>query len=66
MVPMNLLAAGGTADYVVTGDWAKKAMKEAKRVGATNVAATTEDGGFKRVPTRVGDQATRRAPPTST
>jgi len=50
MVPMNLLAAGAVADYVITGDWAKKAMKEAKRIGATNVAATTEAGGFKRVP----------------
>jgi phosphoserine aminotransferase len=50
MVPMNLLAAGGTVDYLVTGDWAKKAMKEAKRVGSTHVAATTESGGFKRVP----------------
>jgi phosphoserine aminotransferase len=51
MVPMNLLAAGAVADYIITGDWAKKALKEAKRVGATNVAASTEAGGFKRVPT---------------
>ena len=50
MVPMNLLTAGTTADYIVTGDWAKKALKEAKRVGATNVAASTEDGNFKRIP----------------
>jgi phosphoserine aminotransferase len=50
MVPMNLLTPGATADYIVTGDWAKKAMKEAKRVGATSVAASTEDGNFKRIP----------------
>jgi phosphoserine aminotransferase len=52
MVPMNLLAAGSVADYIVTGDWAKKAQKEAKKLGAsaTAVAATTESGGFKRVP----------------
>jgi phosphoserine aminotransferase len=50
MVPMNLLTPGSTADYIVTGDWAKKALKEAKRVGATNVAASTEDGNFKRIP----------------
>jgi phosphoserine aminotransferase len=50
MVPMNLLTAGKTADYIITGDWAKKAMKEAKRVGATHVAASTEDGNFARVP----------------
>src|SRR5687768_15645934 len=31
MVPMNLLAQGTTADYVITGDWAKKALKEAKK-----------------------------------
>jgi phosphoserine aminotransferase len=50
MVPMNLLGSGATADYIITGDWAKKAMKEAKKVGAANVAASTEAGGFKRVP----------------
>jgi phosphoserine aminotransferase len=50
MVPMNLLTPGTTADYIVTGDWAKKALKEAKRVGATKVAATTEEGNFKRIP----------------
>ncbi|HYN07072.1 MAG TPA: 3-phosphoserine/phosphohydroxythreonine transaminase [Vicinamibacterales bacterium] len=50
MVPMNLLSPGMTADYIVTGDWAKKAMKEAKKVGATAVAATTEGGNFKRIP----------------
>ncbi|HKV98261.1 MAG TPA: 3-phosphoserine/phosphohydroxythreonine transaminase [Vicinamibacterales bacterium] len=50
MVPMNLLTPGATADYILTGDWAKKAMKEAKRVGATSVAASTEDGNFKRIP----------------
>ena len=50
MVPMNLLTAGLTADYIVTGDWGKKALKEAKKVGATSVAASTEDGNFKRVP----------------
>ena len=50
MVPMNLLTAGTTADYILTGDWGKKALKEAKKVGATRVAASTEDGNFKRIP----------------
>jgi phosphoserine aminotransferase len=50
MVPMNLLTPGATADYIITGDWAKKAMKEAKRVGAANVAASSEEGNFKRIP----------------
>jgi phosphoserine aminotransferase len=49
-VPMNLLTAGTSADYIITGDWAKKALKEAKKVGATKVVASTESTGFKRVP----------------
>jgi phosphoserine aminotransferase len=52
MVPMNLLTAGATADYLLTGDWSKKALKEAKKVGAVRAAATTEAGGFRRVPSQ--------------
>ena len=52
MVPMNLLTPGLTADYIVTGDWGKKALKEAKKVGAASVAASTEEGNFKRIPTQ--------------
>ncbi|HEX9942136.1 MAG TPA: 3-phosphoserine/phosphohydroxythreonine transaminase [Thermoanaerobaculia bacterium] len=50
MVPMNLLPPGATADYIVTGSWSKKALKEAKKVGAVNVAATTEPENFARIP----------------
>jgi phosphoserine aminotransferase len=50
MVPMNLLEAGATADYIVTGEWSKKGVKEAKKVGTVNIAATTESEGFKRIP----------------
>jgi phosphoserine aminotransferase len=50
MIPMNLLPKGGSADYIVTGSWGKKAVKEAKREGAVNVAATMADGGFTRTP----------------
>jgi phosphoserine aminotransferase len=50
MIPMNLLPQGGSADYILTGSWGKKAIKEAKRVGSVNIAATTADGGFTRVP----------------
>ncbi len=50
MVPMNLLPAGGKADYIVSGSWSKKAVKEAQRVGTVNVAATTESENFTRVP----------------
>jgi phosphoserine aminotransferase len=50
MVPMNFLPADSSADYILTGSWGKKALKEAKKVGAVNVAATMADGGFTRVP----------------
>lgn len=50
MVPMNLLFQGGTADYVVTGVWSQKAVKEAKKIGAVNIAATTEADNFTHVP----------------
>jgi phosphoserine aminotransferase len=51
MIPMNLLTPGQTADYVLTGAWSKKAIAEAKTVGATRIAATTEvDGKYRRVP----------------
>jgi phosphoserine aminotransferase len=50
MVPMNLLPPGGSADYIVTGSWSQKAVKEAKRVGGVQVAASTEADGFNRIP----------------
>jgi len=49
MVPMNLLGPGQTADYINSGAWAAKAIKEAKMVGKVNIAA---DCG-KEIPTRV-------------
>jgi len=52
MVPMNFLPAEGSADYILTGSWGKKALKEAKKVGGVNVAATMADGGFTRCPLR--------------
>src|SRR4029434_6475712 len=52
MVPMNFLPADGSADYVLTGSWGKKALKEARKVGAVNVAATMADGGCTRSPSR--------------
>jgi phosphoserine aminotransferase len=50
MVPMNLLTPGATADYIDSGSWAEKAIKEAKKVGAVNVAATTKGENYSRVP----------------
>src|SRR5262245_15436420 len=50
MVPLNLLGAGSTADYVDTGSWAEKAIKEARKVGTVNVAATTKADNYSRIP----------------
>src|SRR3954470_7292283 len=50
MVPMNLLPAGASADYIVTGVWGQKAVKEAKKVGAVKIAGSTESEKFTRVP----------------
>ena len=51
VVPMNLLAPGRSADYVVTGVWADRALKEAQILGRARVAASTEvDGKHTRVP----------------
>jgi phosphoserine aminotransferase len=50
MVPMNLLGEGTTADYIDTGSWAEKAIKEARKVGQVNVAATTRTDNYARIP----------------
>ena len=50
MVPMNFLGAGRTADYVLTGVWSEKALEDARKIGQIHVAATTKDGGYRRVP----------------
>ena len=50
MVPLNLLTPGATADYIVTGGWAQKAVKEAQRVGTVNIAGSTESENFSRIP----------------
>jgi phosphoserine aminotransferase len=50
MIPINLLAEGQTADYIITGSWGKKALKEAKRVGTTGVVADTADSRYSRTP----------------
>jgi len=50
MVPMNLLTAGTTADYIDSGSWADKAIKEAKKIGTVNVAATTKSENYSRLP----------------
>ncbi len=50
MVPLNLMPPKNKADYILTGSWSKKALKEAKRVGAVNISASTEETKFNRIP----------------
>ncbi len=50
MIPLNIMPPKNKADYINTGAWSKKAIKEAKRVGAVSVAATTEETTFNRIP----------------
>ena len=50
MVPMNLLGPGQTADYIDCGSWADKAIKEAKKLGTVNVAASTKAENYSRLP----------------
>ncbi len=52
MIPMNFLGKDETADYVVTGTWGKKAIKEAKRCGNAKTIFTTAETNFKSVPTQ--------------
>ena len=49
MVPMNLMRHG-VADYIVTGQWAKKAAKEAEMYGKVNVVASSADKTFSYIP----------------
>ncbi|HXE75304.1 MAG TPA: 3-phosphoserine/phosphohydroxythreonine transaminase [Candidatus Xenobia bacterium] len=50
MVAMNLLPKDGSADYIDTGSWATAAIKEAKKIGKVNVAATTQSDNYSRLP----------------
>lgn len=49
MIPMNLMKHG-VADYIVTGQWAKKAAEEAKKYGKVNVIASSADKTFSYIP----------------
>ena len=50
MVPMNLLHGKASADYLHTGEWSKKAIKEAKKFGQVNIVASSEDKNFSYAP----------------
>ena len=49
MVPLNLMK-NGVADYIITGQWAKKAYQEAKKFGKANAVASSEDKTFSYLP----------------
>ena len=50
IVPMNLIGKSGKADYVSTGEWSKKSLKEAKTYGTINIAASAEASKFTSIP----------------
>ncbi|MDE2372410.1 MAG: 3-phosphoserine/phosphohydroxythreonine transaminase [Burkholderiales bacterium] len=52
IVPMNMLRGHASADYIDTGEWSKKSIKEAKKYGAVNVAASAADSGYTTIPPR--------------
>jgi phosphoserine aminotransferase len=52
IVPMNLLGRKTAADYVNTGEWSKKSIKEARKYCTVNIAASSEDADFTYVPAR--------------
>jgi phosphoserine aminotransferase len=53
MLPMNFLNKSLTADYVNTGEWSTKALKEAKKLGNVNVIASSEDRKFSYIPKKL-------------
>jgi phosphoserine aminotransferase len=62
MVPMNLLDRDATADYIDTGSWADKAIKEAKKVGGVHIAASTKADNYSRIPSASEISLTEGAP----
>jgi phosphoserine aminotransferase len=50
MVPMNLLSEGKVANYVLTGSWSEKALKEAKKLGKTHIAASSKESNYTYIP----------------
>lgn len=50
MIPLNLMTKSGKADFVLTGQWATKAQKEAARYGEANIVASSKDKTFSYIP----------------
>ena len=52
IVPMNMLRGKTSADYINTGEWSKKSIKETKKYAKVNVAASSESSNFTHIPKR--------------
>lgn len=52
MVPMNLLPAGSVADYIDSGSWGDKAIKEGQKIGRVSIVASTRAEQYARLPTQ--------------
>ena len=52
IVPLNMLRGKTKADYIDTGEWSKKSIKEAQKYCAVNVAASSKDSNYTRIPPR--------------
>lgn len=50
MIPLNFLEEDKTANYVLTGSWSEKALKEAKKIGHTHIAASTKQAKYNAIP----------------
>ena len=50
MVPLNIMTGSGKADFIITGQWAKKAYKEAARYGKARVVASSEQDTYSYIP----------------
>ena len=61
MVPLNLMTGSGKADYVLTGQWATKAFKEASRYGEAKAVASSKDKTFSYIPELDPDTFTKDA-----
>ena len=61
MIPMNLIQGRAVADYINTGEWAKKAINAARSLADVNLAASAEDRAFTYVPAQSAWQLSERA-----
>ncbi|WP_088102677.1 3-phosphoserine/phosphohydroxythreonine transaminase [Halalkalibacter urbisdiaboli] len=50
MIPLNFLQEGKVGNYVLTGAWSEKAIKEAKLIGQTAISASSKESNYKTIP----------------